>query len=117
MAGLDERTYSYTIITTTSNSQLKFLHSRMPVILEPFSADINRWLDPFQDEWSQELQAILKPFDGELDAYRVRKEVGKVGNSSSTFIVPLDSKENVSNIMNYFSREVKGDINKKRKRE
>lgn len=35
--------------------------------------------------------------------YPVSKDVGKVGNNSPTFIIPLDSKENKSNIKNFFA--------------
>ncbi|KAH6655719.1 DUF159 domain protein [Truncatella angustata] len=96
--------YTYTIITTDSNRQLKFLHDRMPVILENGSEYLRTWLDPKRHEWSRELQSLLKPFDGELEVYPVSKEVGKVGNNSPTFIVPLDSKENKSNIANFFAK-------------
>ena len=95
--------YTYTIITTDSNPQLKFLHTRMPVILEPQSSDITNWLNPSQDEWSDQLQSLLRPFEGALEVYPVSKDVGKVGNNSPAFIVPLDSKENKSNIKNFFN--------------
>ncbi|KAI0393310.1 hypothetical protein F5Y17DRAFT_432740 [Xylariaceae sp. FL0594] len=98
----EQRQYTYTIITTDSNKQLNFLHDRMPVILENGSEELRKWLDPKRYEWSEELQAFLKPYDGELDVYPVSKDVGKVGNNSSTFIVPVDSKENKSNIANFF---------------
>lgn len=102
----DEATkhYSYTIITTDSNKQLSFLHDRMPVILDNGSEELRTWLDPGRHEWTKELQALLKPFGGELDVYPVRQDVGKVGNNSSTFIVPLDSQENKSNIANFFAK-------------
>ncbi|KAK6070568.1 hypothetical protein SCUP515_08393 [Seiridium cupressi] len=96
--------YTYTIITTDSNKQLKFLHDRMPVILNNGSEELRTWLDPKRHEWSKELQSLLKPFDGELEIYPVSKEVGKVGNNSPTFIVPLDSKDNKSNIANFFAK-------------
>jgi hypothetical protein len=38
------------------------------------------------------------------DSYPVKKEVGKVGEDSPLFIVPLDSAENKSNIANFFSK-------------
>ncbi|KID62729.1 DUF159 domain protein, partial [Metarhizium hybridum] len=101
--GSDEKLYTYTIITTDSNKQLKFLHDRMPVIFDPGSDHITQWLDPARHEWSRELQSLLKPFAGELDVYPVTKDVGKVGNNSPSFIVPLDSKQNKSNIANFFS--------------
>ncbi|OJD19664.1 hypothetical protein AJ78_00396 [Emergomyces pasteurianus Ep9510] len=106
--GSDEKLYTYTIITTSSNSYLKFLHDRMPVILEPGSPEMATWLDPHRVTWSKELQSILKPYTGELECYPVSKEVGKVGNNSPDFIIPINSKENKSNIANFFSSSSKG---------
>ena len=101
--GTDEKHYTYTIITTDSNPQLSFLHDRMPVILENGSDQLRTWLDPGRSEWSKELQSLLKPFAGELDCYPVSQEVGKVGNNSPMFIVPVASSENKNNIANFFS--------------
>ncbi|KAF5682809.1 DUF159 domain-containing protein, partial [Fusarium denticulatum] len=106
--GTGETLYSYTIITTSTNSELKFLHDRMPVIFDPNSSSMATWLDPSQKQWSDELQGLLKPFKGDLDIYRVSQDVGKVGNNSPTFIVPLDSKANKSNIMNFFNNDHQG---------
>ncbi|KAL2017864.1 hypothetical protein VTK56DRAFT_1609 [Thermocarpiscus australiensis] len=102
--GEGEKHYTYTVITTDSNKQLRFLHDRMPVILEPGSDAMRKWLDPGRCEWSKELQGLLKPFEGELEVYPVSKEVGKVGNNSPSFIVPLTSRENKSNIANFFAK-------------
>ncbi|KAI1878637.1 hypothetical protein JX265_002814 [Neoarthrinium moseri] len=96
--------FTYTIITTDSNKQLRFLHDRMPVILNNGSEQLRTWLDPKRYEWTKELQSLLKPFDGELEVYPVSKDVGKVGNNSPTFIVPINSKENKSNIANFFAK-------------
>lgn len=100
--GSDEKLYTYTIITTDSSEQLKFLHDRMPVILENGSEQIRTWLDPKRSAWSAELQSLLKPYKGDLDVYAVRKDVGKVGNSSPAFIVPVSSSDNKQNIVNFF---------------
>ena len=105
--GSDEKHYTYTIITTDSNKQLSFLHDRMPVILENGSDQIRTWLDPSRSEWSKELQSLLKPFEGELECYAVSKDVGKVGNNSPAFIVPVASTENKHNIANFFSNAKK----------
>ncbi|KAK0701519.1 hypothetical protein B0T21DRAFT_378819 [Apiosordaria backusii] len=96
------KVWSYTIITTSSNPQLKFLHDRMPVILDPGSPEMKTWLDPKRCEWSQDLQRVLKPYSGVLEVYPVSKEVGKVGNNDPVFIVPVASKENKGNIANFF---------------
>jgi len=75
----------------------------MPVILEPASDKLYAWLSPARYEWTKELQQILRPWDGELEVYPVSKEVGKVGNNSPNFIIPVNSKENKSNIANFFA--------------
>ncbi|KAE8385523.1 DUF159 domain protein [Aspergillus alliaceus] len=105
--GSDEKLYTYTVITTSSNPYLKFLHDRMPVILDPNSEEMKIWLDPNRTTWSKELQSVLKPYEGELECYPVPKEVGKVGNNSPDFIVPVNSKENKSNIANFFANAKK----------
>lgn len=102
--GDSEKQYTYTIITTDSNKQLNFLHDRMPAILENGSEKLRRWLDPKRYEWSKELQSLLAPYDGELEVYPVSQEVGKVGNNSPSFIIPVDSRENKSNIANFFAK-------------
>ncbi|KAK4171040.1 hypothetical protein QBC36DRAFT_340731 [Triangularia setosa] len=96
------KVWSYTIITTSSNLQLKFLHDRMPVILDPGSPELQKWLDPGRYEWNRELQQVLKPYERELEVYPVSKEVGKVGNNDPVFVVPVASRENKGNIANFF---------------
>lgn len=86
---------------------MKFIHDRMPVILDPGSEAIRTWLDPQRHQWSKDLQNLLRPFEGSLDIYPVSKEVGKVGNNSPSFIIPLDSKDNKSNIANFFANASK----------
>lgn len=79
----------------------------MPVILEPGSPEMAAWLDPRRTTWTEELQSILKPYEGELEIYPVSKEVGKVGNNSPDFVVPVNSKENRKNIVNFFANTEK----------
>ncbi len=98
----EEKLYTYAIITTDSNKQLNFLHDRMPVILDAGSEAMKTWLDPDRNKWSKELQSLLQPYSGELECYPVSKDVGKVGNNSPDFIVPIDSKDNKKNIANFF---------------
>ncbi|KAL4933751.1 SOS response-associated peptidase [Aspergillus undulatus] len=110
--GSDEKLYTYTVITTSARPSLSWLHDRMPVILDPKSEAWNAWLDPKRTSWSKDLQAALKPYEGELECYQVPKEVGKVGNNSPDFIVPIDSKENKSNIANFFANAKKSEPTK-----
>jgi hypothetical protein len=102
-----EKLYTYAIITTDSNKQLSFLHDRMPVILDNGSDAIRTWLDPHRTEWSKDLQSLLKPYAGELECYPVSKDVGKVGNNSPSFLIPIDSAENKNNIANFFGNQRK----------
>ncbi|KAK3682186.1 hypothetical protein B0T22DRAFT_530631 [Podospora appendiculata] len=102
--GNEGKLYTYTVITTDSNKQLRFLHDRMPVILEPGSEAMKTWLDPARWEWSGELQGLLRPFEGALEVYPVSREVGKVGNNSPSFVIPVASRENKSNIANFFGK-------------
>jgi putative SOS response-associated peptidase YedK len=104
LVGSTEKNYTYTIVTTDANKQMSFLHDRMPVIFNMGSEAIRMWLDPHRFEWTNELQQLLKPFKEELEIYPVSKDVGKVGNNSRLFIVPLDSSENKNNITNFFGK-------------
>ncbi len=113
----EEKLYTYTIITTDSNKQLNFLHDRMPVILNPGSDAVKTWLDPTRTKWSRELQSLLKPFEGSLECYPVNKQVGKVGNNSPDFIIPIDSTENKKNIANFFGNAQKRKDEKEQKKE
>ncbi|GIZ42423.1 hypothetical protein CKM354_000569500 [Cercospora kikuchii] len=103
--GSNEKLYTYTIITTDSNKQLRFLHDRMPVIFEPGSDELKTWLDPNLIGWNKELQSMLKPYEGELECYPVDQAVGKVGNNSPQFIIPVNSAENKKNIANFFGNQ------------
>ncbi len=87
----------------------------MPVILENGSEQIRTWLDPNRSTWSAELQSLLKPYKGELEIYPVSKEVGKVGNNSPAFIVPVASSENKQNIANFFANAKGADQTKGKK--
>ncbi|KAL7953282.1 hypothetical protein V8C34DRAFT_297451 [Trichoderma compactum] len=97
-----DKRYTYSIITTSSNQQLRFLHSRMPVIFDADSKDFRQWLHPQQTRWTHDLQSLLKPYEGDLEVYPVCKDVGKVGRSSPSFILPLSNKGNGRDIARFF---------------
>lgn len=93
LAGLwDETTYAdsepllktYTIITTDSNTQLKFLHDRMPAILNS-EKDIKLWLS--DAAWAKDIEKLVKPFEGKLECYRVNQDVGNVRKDEPDFIL------------------------------
>jgi hypothetical protein len=73
----------------------------MPVILEP--EGIRMWLDPAVSQWNDRLQRLLKSFEGELTVYPVTQEVGKVGNNSPSFVIPVNERKD--GIRNAFGRQ------------
>ncbi|EUC65281.1 inner membrane AAA protease Yta12-like protein, putative [Rhizoctonia solani AG-3 Rhs1AP] len=84
-------TYTCTILTTEANSQLAFLHDRMPVILSGEQAI--KWLD-VEKGWQPEvLEELRKPYEGKLVCYEVPSGVGKVGNEDPSFVEPLAKKK------------------------
>lgn len=105
--GQDKPLYTFTIVTTASNKQLGFLHDRMPVIL-PTAQAISTWLGmgvetksedevktgkDVDDSWSLDVAKLLRPLQGELECYKVPKEVGKVGNNNPSFILPIEERK------------------------
>lgn len=79
----------------------------MPAILEPSAAELSTWLDPSRTTWSTELQDLLRPSPAQLEVYPVSKDVGKVGNDSPSFVIPVASRENKGNIANFFANASK----------
>ena len=65
------------------------LDNRMPVILpqEHFDA----WLDPENE--GELLEELLRPFEGDLEAYKVDKRVGRTREDDPGLIEPLDSED------------------------
>ena len=114
LAGLWERAslhdppqeiFTFTILTTSSNKQLEFLHDRMPVIL-PDKDAIAMWIGAGdQSGFSEQVARLIKPYSGELDCYKCPRDVGKVGNNSPQFIQPVSARKD--GIMAAFGRQQK----------
>ncbi|KAG8908996.1 hypothetical protein FRB99_000099 [Tulasnella sp. 403] len=85
-------TYSFTIITTSSNKQLSFIHDRMPVILDS-EDDIKLWLDTSNVGWTSAVAKLLKPYDKPMEYYQVPLEVGKVGTNDPSFVKPVAERK------------------------
>ncbi|KAI5298587.1 hypothetical protein KEM55_003219 [Ascosphaera atra] len=112
--GSSEELFTYTVITTTANKHVSYIHDRMPAILEP-GEETSKWLDPSRKTWTPELQSLLKPYEGELEWYPVPKEVGKVGNDSPEFILPVkdagkdgSKKGSITNFFGVAAKQEKG---------
>jgi putative SOS response-associated peptidase YedK len=77
--------YSFSVITTTPNDVMSGLHDRMPVILSPDNVEV--WLE--SDVESEELEILLKPYEGRLEAYTVSRRVGKTSEDDESLIKPV----------------------------
>ena len=83
----DKAIESCTIIVTDANGLTRYIHDRMPVILDP--ADYDRWLDGTAGD------ELLKPFPSErMDCYRVSRAVGNVRNTGAELIEPIKIQGN-----------------------
>ncbi len=79
---------SFTIITTDANAQLRPIHERMPVILDPEAFDL--WLDPQAP--LDGLQALLGPYREEgLIAIPISTRVNNVRFDDAAVLVPEEA--------------------------
>ncbi len=77
---------SFTILTTSPSEQLRELHDRMPVILEP--EEFAAWLDPATED-AAALAPLLDPApDGILSFHAVSTRVNKPQNDDVSLIEP-----------------------------
>ena len=79
-----EPVHSFCILTTTPCPVMSPIHDRMPVILEGDAREA--WLDP--DASAADLQALMRPWEGELRAYPVSTRVNSPRNDGPELIVP-----------------------------
>ncbi|CAI4048319.1 hypothetical protein SKDZ_13G2400 [Saccharomyces kudriavzevii ZP591] len=87
-----EDLYTFTIITAQGPKELKWLHERMPCVLEPGSKSWDEWMDVDKTEWStEELVKLLNPGydESKLQFYQVTDDVGKTTNTGERLIRPL----------------------------
>jgi putative SOS response-associated peptidase YedK len=77
---------SCTIVTTTPNSLLETVHTRMPVILQPSS--YAQWLDPAEQNPAS-LSSLLQPYPAsEMEGYAVSTLVNDPQNDVVECVVP-----------------------------
>jgi putative SOS response-associated peptidase YedK len=81
----NDEVLSCTILTTTPNELMATLHDRMPVILAP--DDYSRWLDPEVTD-PTEIQDLLRPYPGEMQAYPVSSAVNSPRNNTADLLQP-----------------------------
>lgn len=77
---------SFTIMTTTPNPTMEFLHHRMPVILDPDRVPL--WLGEVDGDHS----ALMRPCpDDWLKMWKVDSRVGNIRNNDATLVEPVDA--------------------------
>lgn len=76
---------SCTIIVCAANPQVRPVHDRMPVILEPQAFDA--WLDPAAPP--DVLKALLQPYAGPLAVQPVSSRVNSVRNDDPSCLAPV----------------------------
>jgi len=81
-----EQKLTYTVITTSANSQLRFIHERMPAILT--ESALNAWLG-CQNFSPASAMNLLKPFSGDLEFYPVANRVNSVQNNQPDCIAKI----------------------------
>ena len=83
---------SCTIVSTEPNEVAGEIHSRMPVILPP--EDHEAWLS--SETAPANAQALLRPYEGAMNAYPVSKDVGTPKNDRPDLIGDFTSVADVS---------------------
>lgn len=81
---------TYSVVTVEPNELLRFMHDRMPLIIDP--RDYTRWLDP--GDPGRPPVDLLRPYGDELmKIWRVTPDVGNVRNDRPDLIDPIEPPE------------------------
>jgi len=92
----DKRLDTYTIITTQPAAAIADIHDRMPVILSGHG--IEQWLRT--DRGNQaEVLSLLRPYNGELEAYTVSQLVNSPRNNSPLCIKPAAAADDADDLL------------------
>ena len=88
-----ENIFSYTVITTQANSDLKDIHHRMPVILD--LKQIDPWLKVHNISLANAM-SFLVPFQNDLHFHQVSTVVNSPRNNRIGCIRPIENSDNLS---------------------
>lgn len=78
-----ETVETFTIVTTEPNDVVGELHHRMAVVLDP--DEVATWLHGDESERGP----LLRPYDGEMQAYQVSRAVNDPSNDSPDVVEPV----------------------------
>jgi len=96
MAGLWDRpaagqeTDTFAIVTVESTAKLAPHHERMPLILGA-PRNVRAWLT--DDGWSAKLEAMMRPYVGELESYKVTPNINNIHADLATFVEPVAERK------------------------
>jgi len=103
--------YTYTIITVDASKNLKWMHNRMPAILDGDDA-VDKWLDS-ENVSLEEALTLLKPVNN-VNYHPVTISMGNVRTQGPECILPLEEKKTSSSggqkktLDQYFKPKPKG---------
>eukprot|EP01134_Creolimax_fragrantissima_P004456 CFRG4456T1 len=98
-----EHIESFTILTTSPNDQMKWLHDRTPVILDN-DEDVKLWLD--HDTPFSQVERMASTYHGKLKCRAIGPEIGNIKSEGSALIKEVKPTTNakVNSITNYFTK-------------
>lgn len=105
--GEGEQVFSFTVITGPATKELKWLHTRTPLFLEPGTDKWDKWLS--DEDWSDEMGQCLKGQEDVLQWYEVSKDVGKTTNEGEHLIEPVKKEGAVGGYFKRFTESDNGD--------
>jgi putative SOS response-associated peptidase YedK len=74
---------SFAIVTTEPAKSIRYVHQRMPLVLD--EAQFDTWMRDTPDEAA----ALMRPYAGELEAWEVSSRINKPQNNDAALIEPL----------------------------
>lgn len=96
-----EPLFSFTLITMRASAEIRFLHDRMPCILQT-DEEIDAWLS---DEPFRSVSRLLRAFPAaDLEIYQVPPLVNQLSNKGPQCIMPADEHARTAGIAAYFRR-------------
>ncbi|ONH75474.1 Embryonic stem cell-specific 5-hydroxymethylcytosine-binding protein [Pichia kudriavzevii] len=105
-----EETGSFTVITDDAPDYLKWLHPRMPIVLQPQDESFQKWIDPAVDiKTALELNKKNHSSREALEWYAVDRNVGDSRSDDKSYVLP---QRNL--ILNFFKTKAKTANSKKR---
>jgi putative SOS response-associated peptidase YedK len=79
------------IVTAPASADLRVLHQRVPVTINP--GDFERWLDCSDDSAETVMALLTAPAEGEFAWHEISARVNRVANDDAQLILPISAEE------------------------